>query len=119
MTSTDRIHWSRNQSNPILVADQSWEGSGIYYATVHQENNRFVMYYMNSSGTGFGEATSSDGINWIKDNKNPFFTNEDTHDNWANYKIAYPFYSQINDQDRIYYTGFDFNNIYRIGFMTK
>ena len=118
-TSVDGIEWTKYAGNPILIQDQSWEGSGVYYPTVYKHNNQYVMIYMNQLGSGFGKAISTDAINWTKDGANPFFTNKDTHNNWESYKIAYPFYSRINNQDRIYYTGFDFYNIYRIGFISK
>ncbi len=42
------------------------------------------------SGTGFGKATSADGINWEKDDSNPFFTNEDTYNHWASLQNCIP-----------------------------
>jgi predicted GH43/DUF377 family glycosyl hydrolase len=118
-TSPDGINWTRHPSNPILIADKPWEGTGVYYANVFEKNGQFEMIYMNQAGTGFGKATSPDGINWTKDPSNPFFEKEDTHNNWANYKIAYPFFIRINNKDRIYYTGFPLNGTYKIGFATK
>lgn len=118
-TSTDRINWTRYSGNPILTYDQSWEGTGIYYPTVYKNNTQYVMIYMNGPGTGFGKANSTDGINWIKDEANPFFTIDDAHNHWADYKIAYPYYFNANNQDRIYYTGFISSGIYKIGFVTK
>ena len=46
--------------NPILIDDQSWEGTGVYYAECIQKNNQYVMIFMNAAGTGFGKATSTD-----------------------------------------------------------
>jgi predicted GH43/DUF377 family glycosyl hydrolase len=117
-TSTDRINWQRSPSNPVLTATQSWEGTGVYYPTVIKLNGQYNMYYMNNSGTGFGRATSSDGLNWVKDSQNPFFTKSDTHNNWAEYKIAYPFFFNSNNVQRIYYTGFT-NSIFKIGVIIK
>ena len=77
------------------------------------------MIFSNAEGTGFGKATSTDGINWVKDESNPFFTKDQTHNNWANYKIAYPNFIRINNHDRIYYTGFSSSGPYKIGFVTK
>jgi predicted GH43/DUF377 family glycosyl hydrolase len=92
----------------------------VYYANVYQKNNLYEMIYMNVAGTGFGKATSTDAINWVKDESNPFFTKDQTHNNWASYKIAYPNFIRINNHDRIYYTGFNLNGSpYCIGFVTK
>lgn len=119
-TSVDGINWTKYSGNPILAATQSWEGNGIYYPTIYQVNDDYVMIFMSAGGTGFGRATSTDGINWTKDAANPFFTKEDTHNHWANYKIAYPNYIKINNEDRIYYTGFNLNGSpYSIGFVKK
>jgi len=108
-TSPDGINWTRHPGNPILTFSQSWEGAGVYYPAVYKNNTQYLMIYMNVLGTGFGRATSTDGVNWTKDNSNPFFTKFDTHNNWADYKIAYPYYIKINNQDRIYYTGLSTN----------
>ena len=118
-TSTDGINWTRHPSNPILIADKPWEGSGVYYANVYEKNGQYEMIYMNQAATGFGKATSPDGISWTKDPANPFFTKDQTHNNWASYKIAYPFYIRINNKDRIYYTGFPNSGTYKIGFVTR
>lgn len=117
--SPDGINWTRHASNPILIADKAWEGSGVYYANVYEENGQFEMIYMNQPGTGFGKATSPDGINWTKSPPNPFFRKEQTHNNWASYKIAYPFYIRINNKDRIYYTGIPSCGQYKIGFVSR
>lgn len=118
-TSSDGISWTRHPSNPILVADKPWEGNGVYYANVREKNGNYEMIYMNAAGTGFGKATSPDGINWTKDPANPFFTKQQTYNNWASYKIAYPFFIRINNKDRIYYTGIPNSGPYKIGFVTR
>jgi len=119
-TSPDGINWTKNPSNPILVSDKPWEGTGVYHSSVYQKNNQYEMIYMNAAGTGFGRATSTDAINWVKDESNPFFTKDQTHNNWASYKIAYPNFIRINNHDRIYYTGLNLNGSpYSIGFVTK
>lgn len=118
-TSTDGINWTRHPANPILVADKSWEGSGVYYANVYEKNGQYEMIYMNQAGIGFVRATSPDGISWTKNPANPFFTKNQTHNNWASYKIAYPFFIRINNKDRIYYTGFPTSGPYKIGFVSR
>ena len=118
-TSPDGINWTKYSGNPILTYDQQWEGTGVYSADVFEKNSQFEMIYMNSMGTAFGSATSGDGMNWQKDESNPFFTKEQTHNHWANYKIAYPYFITINNHDRIYYTGFSNYGPYKIGFVSK
>jgi hypothetical protein len=119
-TSTDRINWERYATNPILTFDAPWEGTGVYYPTVFAGSPGLEMIYMNASGTGFGKATSSDGKTWVKQGSNPFFTKDETFNNWAYEKIAYPFYIRVNNKDRVYYTGFSSGGFnYKIGFVTK
>ena len=85
-----------------------------------EEGNEFAMIYMSRTAAGFGKATSSDGINWEKEESNPFFTKYDTFNNWAHWKIAYPFYIKVNNSNRVYYTGFSSGNYdYKIGFVRK
>lgn len=103
-TSPDGINWTRNPSNPVLTFSQSWEGNGVYFPSVIFESNSFKMVYMNHSSNAFGMATSSDGINWTKNSSNPFFTKEDTNNNWAN-SISYPNFIKLENEYRIYYTG--------------
>ena len=75
---------------------------------------------MNSSGMGFGFAYSSDGVNWTKDNSNPFFTKENTTNGWADYKIAYPYLIKTENNTRIYYTGMSSTGgFWKIGFARK
>jgi predicted GH43/DUF377 family glycosyl hydrolase len=118
-TSADGINWTKYSGNPILTYGQTWEGTGVYYPTVYKLNNEYVMIYMNRSGTGFGKATSTDGINWTKDETNPFFTKNDTHNNWGYGKIAYPNFIRVNNKDRIYYSGYSYNPPFSIGFVSK
>jgi predicted GH43/DUF377 family glycosyl hydrolase len=119
-TSADGINWTRYSGNPILTNTESWEESGVYYPTVIKENDQFKMIYMNSNGTGFGMAYSSDGINWTKDNSNPFFTNENTSNSWAANKIAYPNIIKLLGEYRVYYSGIqDWDGFFRIGFARK
>jgi len=78
------------------------------------------MVYMNSSGTGFGFAYSSDGMNWTKDNSNPFFTRENTANGWADNKIAYPNLIKTGNETRIYYSGISSpGEFFKIGFVRK
>ena len=119
-TSQDGINFTKSSNNPILIAQENWEGTGIYSASIIFENNQYKMVYasVNASGTGLGMAYSNDGINWTKDTNNPFFTISDVHNNWC-YKFTYPFWRKVNDQYRIYYTG-NYNGDYaRIGMIYK
>jgi predicted GH43/DUF377 family glycosyl hydrolase len=118
--SNDGINFTRYINNPILSSSVAWEDNGVLDASVVLENNQFEMIFMNSSANGFGFATSTDGVNWDKSNNNPFFSKEETSNNWANIRIAYPNYIKILNEKRIYYSGSNSNNTgYKIGFVRK
>lgn len=119
-TSNDGINFTKYSGNPVLTPDQSWEISGILDASVINENGILKMVYGNSNATGFGFASSSDGLNWIKENSNPFYTKVNTANNWGGQDIAYPWLVKTNNEYRIYYCGIGDNSIiYKIGFMSK
>ncbi len=60
------------ESNPIIVADQPWEGksaiAGPYvYGTVLREGDKFRLWYqILYQGNHVGYAESTDGIHWTK-----------------------------------------------------
>lgn len=107
-TSSDGINWARHSGNPILSADQTWEGSGVFNPSVIKDGNRYVMVYGNlyDEKTALGMAVSEDGIHWTKENSNPFFTYNNTANHWINY-IQYPCLRVKNNEWRIYYSGWD------------
>ena len=118
--STDGINFTRYQGNPILTNQENWELNGVLYASVIEHNTELQMVFMNSNGTGFGIANSSDGLNWTKANNNPFFTNENTANGWAVGKIAYPNFLKVQNEIRIYYSGYNYSSQYlKIGMMRK
>lgn len=109
-TSTDGINWTKYSGNPILVADKSWEGDGVYCASVAFFNNKYTMVYQNAKNIfadiAFGMATSTDGINWVKESSNPFYTGQNTANHWVNC-IHYPYLKKFGNELRIYYSGYD------------
>ena len=109
-TSSYGINFTKYSGNPVLVSDAPWELNGILDASVVNINETLKMAYMNSNGTGFGFATSSDGMNWTKANNNPFFKNENTSNGWAAGKIAYPYMVKVPNETRIYYSGYNYND---------
>ncbi len=117
-TSTDGINWERYLGNPILVPSQTWENGSITNPSVIYDGNEFKMVYESAAHTGFGMAVSTDGKNWIKSNSNPIFTVNDIYNSWT-YKISYPSLCNFDNQYRLYYTGYDYNNYPVIAFATK
>lgn len=117
-TSVDGINWTQFNSNPVLTQTQNWEGNGVYEGSVIYDDNKFKMYYMNSSSGAFGYAESNDGKNWTKPLNQPIFKSINTHNSWAAIDIAYPYVVKTSTDHRIFYSGFT-NSGYRIGFIKK
>lgn len=104
--SVDGISWTKYENNPIL-SPQAWEGEGYYWPSVIQQGNQYTMVYMNSIAhkSGFGFAYSNDGISWVKASDNPFVTSDETVNHWD--RILYPNFTVLNNEYRIYYTGYN------------
>jgi len=119
-TSVDGITWVK-YGTPILTATQNWEGTGVYNASIYQENGKYVMIYegANNPNTGFGKATSTDGINWTKESTNPVFTVSNTANNWTS-DIAYPCVRTIGTKTFLYYSGYNQSSgLFTLGVATK
>lgn len=65
--------WARVGGNPVLTADEGWDGNWVLEPTVLYEGGLFKMIYTGDNGTGgsfnseqFGYAESADGITWTK-----------------------------------------------------
>lgn len=116
-TSSDGLIWTRLNSNPILSPTQSWETSGVYQPSVIKDGEVYKMVYFNGASTGFGMATSTNGVDWTKNINNPIFTTQNTVNNWAT-DIAYPCVIKVGTEYRIYYSGTK-NTIYKIGMTRK
>ncbi len=74
-TSSDGIHWTKYEDNPILIADQNWEEGSIGYATIVQSDNEYKMTYSSNVQNAVGMTYSNDGINWSKNDANPGISN--------------------------------------------
>jgi predicted GH43/DUF377 family glycosyl hydrolase len=108
--SDDGVKWKRYSQNPILSVTKQWEGTGTYYPSVIKSNNKLLMVYQNYNdpATAFGMASSTNGIVWIKDTKNPVFTKNDTYNHWTNY-LQNPSIIQVNNEFRLYYVGYNWS----------
>lgn len=118
-TSIDGINWTKYSGNPVLTTDSPWELTGVMDGSVIIENGVLKMVYGNSGSDGFGLATSTDGFNWTKSSNNPFVTKQITSNGWASYKMSYPNWIKTSNQYKLYYSGMDYNNYFKIGLMTK
>ena len=85
-TSPDGVTWTKydnaattnppyTESDPVLMPSAAgrWDSYGVEAPTVIQEGESYTMWYngyTNSFGARIGRATSTNGINWIKDTAN-------------------------------------------------
>jgi len=113
-TSVDGIHWTKYENNPILIPDEPWEEESISYATIVQSDNEYKMTYSLGAQDAIGMAYSIDGIRWNKDKANPVFKLSDAVNGWCT-KISYPFSVMINNDYRIYYSGYGKDNQFHLG----
>jgi hypothetical protein len=97
-----------------------WEGTSVYYGSVMFEGNVFTMIYPNNGSTlSFGMATSTHGIHWVKDARNPVYSKSNTANAWAPLNIGYPSLVRVGSEIRFYYTGFMSNGSEAIGYAVK
>jgi len=72
--------------------DDTWESQDVSSPTVIIEEGTWYMYYEGRSGTqdgAIGLATSSNGIDWTKSNRNPIFTGTNLNSDlqWADHLV--------------------------------
>jgi len=75
--SRDGREWKVDEE-PILVIDQQWEKSRLFYPTVLKIDGAYLMWYGSywtgrENTTALGFAVSEDGLHWEKHPKNPVF----------------------------------------------
>ena len=88
-TSSNGYNWDKNASNPVVQPTEIWEDLGPGdiskdvsqpFVGIHPISGEFYLLYGSFNATvyetydGFGFASSGDGVDWIKDTGNPFFT---------------------------------------------
>ena len=80
-TSPDGINWSKHLQNPVLTVGEpgSWDENWVWAPEVLFDGSIWKMWYTGSSnvsGYQIGYATSADGIDWVKHENNPIFTDD-------------------------------------------
>jgi PKD repeat protein len=134
--STNGIYWIRYGDAAVLIPSGNgadWDGEYSYRVSVMRIGSQYHMWYSgangdNSIGTyyahGIGHATSSDGLNWIKDADNPALHVMDGLA-WRNVRSYTPIviydaagFSSHGDayQYKMWYTGRDAGGNYTIGY---
>jgi hypothetical protein len=121
-TSFDGIHWKKYndlatsdpafaESDPVLkVSPDGWDSTRVIDPNVVETPGGWEMIYLATNGSGkftmgefsFGAASSPDGIQWTKSDRNPVLSNRD-HRKWLQAFLATLLYV-----DGTYFLYFDF-----------
>jgi predicted GH43/DUF377 family glycosyl hydrolase len=121
-TSSDGIHWNKYndpatndpafaKSDPVLkVSSDGWDSTRVIDPNVVETPDGWEMIYLATNGSGkftigefsFGVASSPDGIQWNKSDRNPVLSNQD-HLQWLQAFLATLLYVQGT-----YFLYFDF-----------
>jgi hypothetical protein len=76
-TSSDGTTWTKHLTNPVFSGTSGgWDGFQVYAPSVVKDGSTYHMFFSgtdeNSSGVwSTGSATSSDGIAWTEEERNP------------------------------------------------
>jgi len=94
--------------NPVLIMGEpgTWEGDGVYSASVLYEGGIYKMWYVGADGTpdgtGIGYATSRNGVEWTKYEENPVLKGNPGE--WDHHTPGVCVI-KLNDKYTMYYTG--------------
>lgn len=109
-TSTNGINWNKHFI-PVLQAEAGWEGADVGNVSVLYENGIYHMWY--HAQTGIGHATSTDGINWIKNSDNPILTPSPS--SFDSKRVLNPYVLKKDNVYYLYYAGVGNDDKWRIG----
>lgn len=117
--SPDGRKWSRVSGNPVLRADEPWEGPAVMSPhVIHDEASKlFRMWYSGGNQyepVSIGYATSLDGIHWMKAQGNPVFVS-DPANFWEKERVAACQVVPYNGWYIMFYIGFSDVNHAQIG----
>ena len=110
-TSTDGIHWTKFEKNPIfgLGKKGEWDDFTAFQPTVFQQDGYFHMLYTGSDATNpigykWGYAWSKDGLAWTRSPQNPLFVG--VKGEWDGGKVTgHDVFRTGPETYHIYYTG--------------
>lgn len=112
-TSDDGINWNK-YPEPVLVADQAWEGSDVGNPSVLLEDEVYHMWY--HADKDIGHAVSLDGIHWEKDPTNPVL--KPGPSSWDLFRVMNPAVIKKDNTYYMFYTGAAFDGKWQIGLAT-
>ncbi len=109
-TSIDGISWQRRSAKPVLSPDQPWEKVAVMcpHVIFDEASGRYRMWYSGGEQyepNAIGCATSQDGINWTKDERNPIFKANAKND-WEKDRVTACQVIHQGDWYLMFYIGF-------------
>ncbi len=114
--SEDGINWVKHPE-PVLKADQAWEGMDVGNPTVVYDGKLYHMWY--HGDRDIGHAISDDGIKWEKDKNNPVLTPSTDENAFDNRRVLNPFVLKKDDKYYMWYTGQNKDGRWQIGLATE
>lgn len=119
--SNNGLNWQgyNDGAAPVLDStDGSWDSGYVGFGTVIRESDSlFHLWYSGGSdyslNNGIGYASSTDGINWVKDADNPIFHRDDDVA-WRNNRT----YTPMVIGDQMWFSGKSSAGVYAIGYAT-
>jgi len=117
--SNDGINWQRAGSEPVIAPDQDiwWQdGEGIGTPHVLRVNSGYVMAYHAADQSGnirIGLATSSDGLDWKKENE-PILDPGDEN-SWESTGIVTGSFIRDTLHLKLWYLGIDASETIKVG----
>ncbi|MBI5682793.1 MAG: hypothetical protein HZC45_06480 [Deltaproteobacteria bacterium] len=124
--SKDGINWTKLLA-PVVDSGEmnDWDGLAVSYPMVLPVEQGYLMWYtgINTKQNGdpamrIGTAFSKDGITWLKTSTNPVLDIGDEGE-WNEASSLSPRVILDNDTWKIWFTGFDRDRIFSIGYTEK
>jgi hypothetical protein len=118
-TSPDGKIWQRMSDKPVLSAQEPWEKVAVMcpHVIYDDQARRFSMWYSGGEQyepNAIGYATSTDGVQWTKHEKNPIFK-PDPKNGWEQDRVTACQVTRQGDWYLMFYIGFLDENKAQIG----
>lgn len=113
-----QVQWARYPGNPVLTpgAPGSWDPTLAVATTVMVHQGVYKMWY--DGDGGFGHATSTDGVAWVRHPGNPVLQ-PGAPGAWDGNEIFQSSVMVTGGLYRMWYTGVDVSGTNRIGYATS
>ena len=127
-TSSDGFTWVKSGSNPVFkpATSVSWDNLSVFPATIVFDGTTYHMWYTGSKERPFntlstepriGYASSTDGINWMKDPDNPIMGVGESG-MWDDFWVGHPRVIFDGTTYHMWYSGYDGQEV-RIGYASS